>query len=108
MFTGLKLYAAIGVGGMLVLVGAYQAGINAERKRGEAAQLRVELETLRLDKALAEKALLSAADKGVQLEAEVQLNEEALDALRKTLAARSESERDRASGADLDNYHWGP
>lgn len=100
--VGWKLYAAIGLGGMILCVGIYQAGGNAERKRGEAAQLRVELETIRLDDRLKEQAGKSAAGKAAALAAEVKQREEELDALRKALAARPEADRCPAAPADLD------
>lgn len=108
MISGLKLYAAIGLIGALVVVSAYQTGVNAERKRGEAAGLRVELETLRSDMRLAAQAQDSATIKAAALEAAARQREEELDALRKELASRPEADRRRATGADLDRYHWGP
>lgn len=100
--TGWKLYSIIGLAGMLLLAGVYQSGVNAERKRGEAAQLRVELETMRLDDRLKAQAQKSAGAKAEALEAEVRENEETLDALRKALAARPETDRRPASPDDLD------
>lgn len=107
MISGLKLYAAIGLAGAIAVAGIYQTGVNAERKRGEAAELRVRLETLQRDKQLAEKALISEADKAASLERQSQQDQEALDALRKSLAARPEGDRYPASSADLDRL-YGP
>lgn len=42
--------------GIAVIVGAYQTGVRAERKRGEAAALRAELATVRADLAIARQA----------------------------------------------------
>lgn len=95
-------YAIAGLAGILLCVGLYQAGVNAERRRGEAAQLRVELETVRLDKVNAEKALISERAKAAELLAEDRRNEEELDALRKALAARPDADRRPATDADLD------
>lgn len=45
---GMAIIAAF-VAGMAVLVAAYQTGVNAERKRGEAASLLAEIATLKRD-----------------------------------------------------------
>lgn len=93
--------------GLVVLLGAYQAGGHAERKRGEAAQLRVELETLQLDAAHARAAAASADAKADELAAAAKLKEDELDALRKQLAARPEADRSRADAAALDRLYPG-
>jgi len=103
----LKLIGAIGLGGMLLLVGAYQAGGNAERKRGEAVQLRVELETVRRDAAIAVLAADSAGQKAAELTSLTNTQEEELDALRKQLATLPAAARDLAPAAALDRLYPG-
>lgn len=103
LLAGWKGYAAAGLMAVLLLAGVYQAGVNAERKRGEAAQLRVELQTIEADRALAEKALIAARDDAATLEAEAKRNQEALDALNAQLAAGEDHLP--ASGADLDRLY---
>lgn len=98
-WKGMAIGAAAGVA---ILLGAYQTGVNAERSRGEAAELRVELDTLKADKALAEKALISARSKEVELTLETRQHEEELDALRKDLAARPPGSGRPATDDDLD------
>lgn len=87
---------------LALVVGIYQAGANAERKRGEAAALRVQIETIKADQRLAEKARLSAADKEAALATLNRELEEDLDALRKVVAARPGADRCPATDADLD------
>lgn len=88
--------------GLLLVLGIYQAGVNAERKRGEAAALRVALETVLADRRLAEQAQLSAADKAAALATINRQLEGELDDLRTVLAAKPEADRCPASGADID------
>lgn len=79
------------VGGLAVvalMVGIYQAGVNAERKRGEAATLRVELQTMRRDKEIAERALVRVADDIADLAAAKAQDEERIDALQQILDER--------------------
>ena len=102
LLGGWKLKAIAAVAILAAVVGIYQAGVNAERRRGEAAELRVQIETLKTDKRLAEQAQISAADKAVALATELTQQEEALDALRKSIAAKPEGDRCPATGADLD------
>ncbi len=73
-----------------LLVGTYQAGVNAERKRGEAATLRVEVETLKRDKAITERALIRIADDAAELEAAKEQNEEQINALREIIRNRDD------------------
>lgn len=58
---------AAGVG-MAVLFGAYQTGVNAERKRGQAAALRAEIATLKADIAIARQAEADAATRAAAVE----------------------------------------
>lgn len=58
---------AVGVG-MAVLIGAYQTGVRAERKRGEAAALRAEIATLKADIAIARQAEADAATRAAAVE----------------------------------------
>lgn len=55
--------------GVAVLAGAYRTGVNAERKRGEAAALRATIATLQADIAIARQAEADAAARAVALEA---------------------------------------
>lgn len=103
----LKLIGAIGLGGMLLLTGAYFTGVNAERKRGEAVQLRVELATIKRDLAIAELAADSADQKAAEIAALAQTQENELDALRKQLAALPDIDRDLAPAAALDRLYPG-
>ena len=58
---------AAGVG-MAVLIGVYQTGVNAERKRGQAAALRAEIATLKADIAIARQAEADAATRAAAVE----------------------------------------
>jgi hypothetical protein len=73
-----------------LLVGVYQAGVNAERKRGEAATLRVQIETMRRDKAIADAALIRVADDAAELAAEAEQNERQIDALQDIIRNRAD------------------
>lgn len=107
LMGGLRLpLMALGVAAIVAVV-AYQTGINAERKRGEANVLRQQLETIVADKAAAERAAASSARMAQQLEAEARAYQEELDDLRHTIAARPESERRPASARDLDLIYGG-
>lgn len=96
---------AAGLAILAVLVGVYQMGINAERKRGEAAELRVRIETMQADRRHAEAARISAEDKAAELTTLTRQQEEALDALRTELEARPLGDRQRADGAALDRLY---
>lgn len=96
-----------GVLAAVALLGAYQAGGNAERKRGEAQQLRVELETVRRDAAIAIEAADSADRKAAELDALATQQKEALDALRTQLAARPDADRSLAPADALDRLYPG-
>ncbi|MFN6950998.1 MAG: hypothetical protein ACK4NE_00180 [Albidovulum sp.] len=62
-------YLIAGAVGMAVLVGAYQTGVRAERKRGEAVALRAEIATLKADIAIARVAEADAATRAAAIEA---------------------------------------
>lgn len=96
-------------GGLAVvaLLAAYQAGGTAERKRGEAQQLRVELETVHRDAAIAVQAADSAGRKTAELNDLSTRQEEELDALRRQLAARPYADRSRAPADALDRLYPG-
>jgi hypothetical protein len=96
-----------GMLGLVALLGAYAAGGNAERKRGEAMQLRVELETARRDQAIAEQAADSADLKAGELAALATQKQEELDALRTQLAARPDVDRQLAPADALDRLYPG-
>jgi len=61
-------YLIAGAVGMAVLVGAYQTGVRAERKRGEAVALRAEIATLKADIAIARQAEADAATRAAAVE----------------------------------------
>lgn len=61
-------YLIAGAVGMAVLVGAYQTGVRAERKRGEAVALRAEIATLKADIAIARQAEVDAATRAAAVE----------------------------------------
>ena len=61
-------YLIAGAVGMAVLVGAYQTGVRAERKRGEAAALRSQIATLKADIAIARQAEADAATRAAAVE----------------------------------------
>lgn len=103
ILTGWKLYAVAAVAGVLFTVGIYRAGANGERARGEAAELRVKLDTVETDKRFAEKALSSAGVKAAELAADAQRMQEELDALRN----KPKSDRKPMSGAELDRLYPG-
>ena len=90
---------------LLLVVGAYQMGANAERKRGAAAQLRVELATAKRDAAIADLAADSAGRKAAELDALAKSQEEELDALKQQLAAVPAPDRDLAPAAALDRLY---
>lgn len=96
------LYVAIGA---VIVIGAFRTGVNFERRAGEAAALRLELETLRADMRLAAEAQASARAKGAALDALNQQLTEELDELRTDLAGRPEGDRYPASAADLDRLY---
>ena len=96
------LYAALGA---IVIAGAWRAGVNAERARGEAAWLRVELETLRADVAAAEAARISAEAVATALAQQHRKLTEDIDALTRDLTARPDGDRYPAIGADLDRLY---
>lgn len=76
--------------GLVVVIGAYQAGVNAERKRGEAATLRVEIQTLKRDKQIADATLIRVADDVAELAAAKEQNERQIDALQEIVRNRAD------------------
>ena len=107
MIALLRPYLFGGVAALVLLAGVYQAGVNAERKRGEAVQLRVELATAERDAAIAADAARSAGRKAAELTTLTKSQEEELDALRKQLAALPAADRDRADADALDRLYPG-
>jgi len=83
-------YVAGALGVVAVLFVVYQSGVSAERNRGEAATLRVELETMRRDKAIAERAQIRIAQDAAELAAANRENEEQIDALREIITSRAD------------------
>lgn len=73
-----------------VLFGAYQAGVNAERNRGEAATLRVTIETMRRDKEISDAALIRVAEDAAELKAAAEQDERQIDALREIIRNRAD------------------
>lgn len=90
-----------GLAALLLLAAAYQAGGNAERQRGAAAELRARLETVERDRANAAAAADSAADKARALETLTRKLTEELDALQHKPA----DDRQPAPGAALDRLY---
>lgn len=84
---------------LVVVAGAYQSGVNAERKRGEAAALRVEIETMRRDKEIAERALVRVADDTAELEAARRADEEKIAQLQEVIRT---SDRPGITQSELD------
>jgi len=82
--------AVAGLAAVAIVIGAYQTGVNAERSRGEAARLRVELETMRLDKEIAERALVRTANDAAELAAQTKENEEQIGALQEIIKERAD------------------
>ena len=62
-------FAIAGAIAMAVIIGAYQTGVRAERKRGEAAALRAQIAALRADIAIARQAEVDAAARATAIEA---------------------------------------
>lgn len=79
-----------GLAVLALLLGVYQAGVNAERKRGEAATLRVQIDTMRRDKAISDAALIRVADDAAELAAEAEQNERQIDALQDIIRNRDD------------------
>ena len=78
------------LGVLVLLIGAYQAGANAERKRGEAATLRVEIQTMRRDKEIADAALVRVSRDAAELEALRRTDGEKIDQLQTIIRSRSD------------------
>lgn len=95
----LKPWLLGSVAALALLVGAYQTGVNAERKRGEAQQLRVELATVERDRQIAAQAAADAKRRAAELVTLTTNQEQELDALRQQLATLPDADRARA-GAD--------
>jgi type II secretory pathway component PulJ len=105
------LRSPLAIGGLVAVVlfvAAYQAGGNAERKRGEAAALRTELATLKADNRNAEAARDSEAAKAAALEALANRQETELDALRTQLNALPADDRQLAPSDALDRLYPKP
>lgn len=81
---------AVAVAAVAALIGAYQAGVHAERNRGEVVTLRVQIETLRRDKEIAEHAQIRNAEAAAELAAANKENEEQIDALHDIIANRAD------------------
>lgn len=79
--------AAVGV---VVVLGAYQAGVNAERTRGEAATLRVQLETAQRDKVIAEQSARRVTADMDQLAAAARADGEKIEQLQEIIRNRAD------------------
>lgn len=75
---------------VVMVIGAYQAGVNAERKRGDAASLRVEIQTMRRDKEIAERSLVRVADDAAELKSMAAQNEDRINALQEIIRTRAD------------------
>lgn len=83
-FLGSKLagYAAA-IGGVILVLGiVYNAGVNSERKRGEAASLRAQIAIKEKDLAIARTSEQEAAQRAKSLEGEAAKNQRLLNELR--------------------------
>ena len=107
MIALLRPYLLGGLLAFVLLAGAYQTGVNAERNRGEAAQLRVELATAQRDAAIAADAARVAEQAKAELATLTHTQEEELDALRKLLAALPDADRPRAGPDALSRLYPG-
>lgn len=75
---------------LVVAIGIYQAGVNAERNRGEAATLRVQIETMQIDKEIADRSLIRVADDAAELAAARRTDEEKIAQLQEIIRTRSD------------------
>jgi len=75
---------------LVVIAGAYQSGVNAERSRGEAATLRVQLETAIIDRDIARRSLIRVADDAAELATSARENEEQINALQEIIRTRAD------------------
>lgn len=75
---------------LVVAIGIYQAGVNAERNRGEAASLRVQIETMRIDKEIADRSLIRVADDAAELAAARRTDEEKIAQLQEIIRTRAD------------------
>lgn len=75
---------------LAVVFGAYQTGVNTERNRGEAAALRQQIETLRRDKEIADRALVRQAADTAELEALRRTDGEKIDQLQEIIRNRAD------------------
>lgn len=98
--SGAGRFIAAGLVGALLLAGAYQTGVNAERKRGEAASLRSEVAVLKADLAIASAAALAAEHAERSLAAASLTDQETIDALIAELAKRPAGARGGLSADD--------
>ena len=78
---------------LALLVGVYQAGTNAERKRGEAASLRATVATLRADLDIARTAEADSQARAAVLNAASAADQETLHALQAEIARRGAADR---------------
>ena len=74
----------------VVVIGAYSAGVNAERERGDAAELRVIVETMRRDAAIAAASLARVTADAAELEAARRGDEEKISQLQDIIRARND------------------
>jgi hypothetical protein len=83
-----------------LLVAVYQSGVNAERKRGEAATLRAELRIKEADLEAAKRAGEIAKQFADEMERSASESAGALDALEQELSKRPAGSVPRVSPAD--------
>jgi hypothetical protein len=82
-------YLIAGAVGMAVLVGAYQTGVRAERKRGEAAALRAQIATLKADIAIARQAEADAKARATAIEVAASADQRIVEEVRNASQTRS-------------------
>ena len=81
-------YLIAGAVGMAVLIGAYQTGVRAERKRGQAAALRAEIATLKADIAIARQAEADAKARATAIEAAASADQRIVEEVRNASQTR--------------------
>jgi len=75
---------------IVLAFGIYQAGVNAERNRGEAATLRVQIETMRRDRDIATRSLARVERDAAELAALRRTDGEKIDQLQEIIRGRAD------------------
>lgn len=85
---GVWVYLAAGAAVLAIVAGVYRAGVSAERKRGEAASLRRELATARVDANLNRVTADAAERDRAAIERQLTERNEVIDDYERELAKR--------------------